>query len=711
AEALDSVYAFKPSYSPFNTELLVFLDREAVINPWDIQTSQETINRIVGQINNALAEYELTAYSNLSNALSMYNFLSITLRLSFLVVALPVFFVAWYVGTTVSDVSLNLRRREIGLLLTKGFSSRQLFRLFLSESLFVAILGGLMGVGLGFLLTPYFTPSLGSDFTASSPVLTPEVVVLTVIFSTAITLLSTFRPSRQAAKMPAVDALREYVLLEEMKPYRKRWPWIALILGGYKIIMFLIGIPSVAQFLAGRPLPVSNILLMILLAAWIAIDSVLVYLGPLLFFWGLTKVLIRGSLKFQEIVARAAKFLGDLGSLATKNVQRNPARAASVAFLIALIIGYGFQTVVTLASEEDYTIRQVKTSVGADVSLFLSYGANSSAIIENITNLENVESTTTQYMFRGETSLHNLQIIAVEPSEWLSTAYYEHEWFTGNNVQNAFQHLTDQNNTIIIELGVAKDLDLGIGDLVTLSVDGADTALEVVGFFGREITGGVQPLIREDQTQYLGSRFWSYVPASFYHSLEDGEFATERVLVKISSGANGRDVASQIRNFNPTDILQVQSVEEQLDAQESNLLLSGTSTVQRIGVIFAVLAGSVATGLVMTVSLQERKKEVAIMNVRGVSFRQLIAMLLCESLAIVVFAVGLGLIVGMIIANGTITAMNATLFTLVTRRITLPTDSIIILSISIIFVFALSIIPIILVSKRYISRLERIVRG
>jgi hypothetical protein len=35
-------------------------------------------------------------------------------------------------------------------------------------------------------------------------------------------------------------------------------------------------------------------------------------------------------MKFQELVARAAKFLGDLGTLATKNVQRNPVRAASM---------------------------------------------------------------------------------------------------------------------------------------------------------------------------------------------------------------------------------------------------------------------------------------------------------------------------------------------------------------------------------------------
>jgi hypothetical protein len=113
AKLFDTIYTLHPSYSPFSTEILVFLNREAVINPWDIEASQETINRIIQQINNEVAEFGLTAYNNLQSVLNTYQSLSIGMRISFLVVALPVFFVAWYVGTTVSDVSFNLRRREI----------------------------------------------------------------------------------------------------------------------------------------------------------------------------------------------------------------------------------------------------------------------------------------------------------------------------------------------------------------------------------------------------------------------------------------------------------------------------------------------------------------------------------------------------------------------------------------------------------------------
>jgi len=711
ATLLDLAYALKPSYNPFNTDFMVFIDRESVINPWDIGASQETINRIVGQISNVLAEFGLTAYSNLHNVLNMYNFLSMTLRISFLVVALPVFFVAWYVGTTVSDVSFNLRRQEIGLLLAKGFSSGQLFRLFLSESLLIGILGGLTGVGLGFMFSPYFAPALGSTSASSTPVLTLEVVILTIVFSTSITLLSTFRPSRKAAKLPAVDAMKEYILVEEIKPYKKKWPLAALILGSYKIGMFLIGIPTVAQLFAGRTPPVSNILLMILLIAWIAIDGALTPIGPLLFFWGITKILIRGSLKFQEAVARTARFLGDLGALATKNVQRNPARAASVAFLITLVIGYGFQTVIALASEEDYVVRQVKTSIGADISVYLEELINSTEVIQDIRDLPGIESVTLQYSFRGTTTLHNILLVAVEPTEWLSTAYYEDEWFTRKDVHTAFQQMADHNNTIILELGIAKDLDLGIGDSITINVDGATIILEVVGFFGYEVSGGIQPLIRDSQTQFLGSRFWSYIPASLYRSLGVSSFVSEDLLIKVKTSADEKSVADQIRNLNTTQNLHVESVEEQLEERESNLLLSSTVTVQRIGVIFAVLAGSIATALVRMVSLQERKKEVAVMSVRGVSFRQLITILLSESLAIISFATLLGVIVGIIIAHGSIVSLNSTLLTLVSHRMVLPIDSLLILSMSIILVFASSIFPIFIMSKRYTSKLERIVRA
>jgi len=52
----------------------------------------------------------------------------------------------------VSDVSFNLRRREIGLLSTKGLSSGQIQRMFFTEALLIGLVGGLAGVVGGALL-------------------------------------------------------------------------------------------------------------------------------------------------------------------------------------------------------------------------------------------------------------------------------------------------------------------------------------------------------------------------------------------------------------------------------------------------------------------------------------------------------------------------------------------------------------------------------
>jgi len=708
AKLLDTILSdVTQHYSPFTTQIFAYIDRDVLINPWDMSASLEAVRTITARVSQAVAEYGMNANNNLEQVLMSYQFTSMAMRFSFFVVALPVFFVAWYVGTTVSDVSYNLRRREIGLLLTKGFSTGQLFRMFLTESIMIGIIGGLLGIGLGFLLSPFFATAVGGEL-GTAPVLSQEVIVVAIIFSLAITLLSTFRPSRRASKLPAVEALREYMYVEEAKPYKQRWPWVALCLGTYKIVMFLFGI-NLFQILAGRPPPFANIFLVILLGIWISIDYyILTYIGPLLFFWGFTKIFIRGSLKFQELVTRAAKFLGDLGTLATRNVRRNPARAASVAFLIALIIGYSFQTIGAVASEQDYTIRRVKADVGADISVEPTSTGNVSKATDTIKELSGVASVTLEYSLSGTlpSQYYAMQIRAVDPYKWLSSAYYENEWFSGNDVVTAFQQMKTIDKTIILQRYIAKTLDKKIGDNLTLTIGASTLQLAIVGFFGPEVIQEgyyVQPL------EYLGGAFWSYVPVGLLESLSLSWYPPVKALVKLGLGADGESVASEIRKLE--DIRYVRSVAEELRTYQSNLLLTGSLNIQRIGIVFSILAASVATGLATLVSLQERKREASIMSARGLSFKQLVTMLLSENLAIVVFSAILGIVVGLIVVRGNVAASNAALsYSLVAHRIVFPPDAIILLSTCLILVFASSIIPVIMLTKRYISKIDRIVR-
>ncbi len=121
-----------------------------------------------------------------------------------------------------------------------------------------------------------------------------------------------------------------------------------------------------------------------------------------------------------------------------------------------------------------------------------------------------------------------------------------------------------------------------------------------------------------------------------------------RILIKLKPEANGTQVADQIRSLDPTQIYGADSFDEQWrqSQQMNNQITYGslqTLDIQGLGLVFAVLSASVGTALIAIVSLKERSREATLMSVRGLSYRQLVWMFLTESMAIITFAVILGI--------------------------------------------------------------------
>ena len=679
--------------------ILIYLNRDAIISPWDIQTSINNVGRIRNNIENKIAtdfDLHLSVQDNLQWPLQSFQINFINIRFALIVVSLPIFFVAWYMGTTVSDVSFNLRRREIGLLSTKGFSRGQVLRMFLTETLLIGLIGGLLGVLLGFLLNPLFT-GFDAATLLNLQTISPYTMVFTVAFGTIMAFLSTFSSARKAAQLPTVDALREYLPMETEKPHRKRLPWIAFILGTYKITVFILGINATVE-LSRIMFSAGNFILILLIGIFIFIDSILNYIGPLLFFWGSAKLFIQGSLKFQELTAKAARFMGDLGVLATKNVRRNPARSAAIAFLIALIIGYGVQVTGQLASEQDYTTRRIYYAVGADVSANVANASEApntlNAIMANVS--EHVKNATTEYSIYLSTN--GMQLKAVEPHSWLETAYYENAWFSGADVETAFNALASNNKSIILERRIAQSLNLKIGDNISVSFDTVAKTLQVVGFFGPEPS---------DQTIILQS--WSFIPEGLYKEVSNNTSPSAKILLKLDGGVDGKSIAESIRDLD-LNVSNVMSFAEELEKAQANVLVIGSLDMQRLGVVFAVLAASVGTAVVSLVSMRERGREATIMSVKGLSYKQLVVMFLTENLAVVAFSIILGVFVGFVAAYGNVSLSNAMYIDVIKRRLVFSPDTALMIVSCITLIFASTILPIIIMSRKYVTKLERMVR-
>jgi len=100
-------------------------------------------------------------------------------------------------------VTVKERTREIGLRKSLGATKRDILLQFLTESVAVTLLGGIIGTGLGILLTYIFTTVAGIVF-----VINLESVLLAVGVSGFIGLVFGSYPAWQAAQLDPIVSLR-----------------------------------------------------------------------------------------------------------------------------------------------------------------------------------------------------------------------------------------------------------------------------------------------------------------------------------------------------------------------------------------------------------------------------------------------------------------------------------------------------------------------
>lgn len=689
----------------------VYLDRDSLINVFDIQSSIANVETVVARIQNVASREGLSTYPAITGILQAAAFPSFILRVFYVIISLPVFFIAWYMGGTVSQSSLNLRRREIGLLLAKGATKGQLARIFLGEALFVGTVGGALGLALAVLLNPVFVEAFGGQSTGSI-FLSRETAIVTIVFTVILTLLSVWRPARRAASLSPLDALREYVYVEEVKGYKQTRPLIAFGLGLYKIAFLLLGINflTLSQNAGGARSALVSLGLVVLTF----LDFVLSFIGPFLFFWGASRIFAGGSARFQALIARfGRRILGELSQVASKNVYRNPARVAAITFLLALISGYGVWVTGQFASIQDHSVRQVFVNVGGEISVTTPNASSALGLATQLSQWSNVTAATPEI---GLFSSFGSQARAIDPVGWRAAAYHEHEWFTGQGENAIFEALGNDPRTIILEKGVASRLQLSIGETFALTVStGTSYSMRVVGFFGPDTS----------QAQVLGGPVipsifgggWSYVSLQFWQSLPGGPFSSSRILVNAGQSVNATVLGESIQDLSSEYSVRVAERElNQVSNAPGTDIFQGILDVFRLGVVFAGLAASVGVGTVTYASFREREKETTIMAVRGVSYGQLLGILLMESLPIVVFSLVLGTAVGLLNVHGWNLSLNSIFLgqsfeaALAPYRVVLPAWVLVTLAILFGSILSAVIIPALMEARKTSEKMTRMVR-
>ncbi|MFW9986722.1 MAG: FtsX-like permease family protein [Candidatus Odinarchaeota archaeon] len=619
----------------FEHSIMIMLDRSAIINPFDVQGSFVRLTSVDTEIRE-IAELSYSyLFNNLKENIDIITEESLNMVIMFLSSSIPIFFIALYLGVTMSDVTFNFRRREIGLLVTKGAKRKTVLRIFLTEALLIGLLAGVLSIVIAFLILPILLGPItiikpASDFSI------PLIIVI-LLFACLMALLSIYSSANHSTKIPTIEALREYSPTTHPSEYNRTVVWIALIAGIYKIIMWLTGINPLTIILGiGTP----SLIMLILLSTWYIFDLMLTPIALLLFLYGLSKILIQGSqIIYQASEKLMQRIIGGIGVLATKSIKRSPARTAAIVFMLALVIGYGFQTLSVLASEQDYIYRSSYADVGSDIAASIVPAFKAPTLIPFVKNISGVQSVTAEFWtFVKIDPVWDIGLRAINASDWYQSAYYEENWFSGVPSTEAFNALSNNNHTIILQKGVAATRALRIGDSLDVWRGENSISLIVGGFFGPAEFPVIETISPRGD--------YSLVSVEVLEELEILSNSSCQLLIRAVTQSKVNDIIAEVQTHPYVAI--VDSLQNRLIEYSINPILSAPGNILQIEVLFSFLLASFGTTIIITASLKEKDRELALMAARGSSKQQIRILLLGETILWISFALLIGGFTGLV---------------------------------------------------------------
>ena len=663
------------------------LERGSLLNQWDITGSVGRLQRIDEQINGMSGTYSYIPDNILEKVLLSVSSQSSGMKLNTLIITIPVFFTAWYLGMTVSDVAFGLRRREIGLLLARGMSHRQVFTALLFEAILLGVVSGILGSVIGAVILPFVIN--GAEFGLLFRYITPVTFGATMVFSLLLSTLAAYYPARKATQINVIEALREY-REEEENLGSIAVPILALLLGLYKLIFLILRL-NIESF---RPSS-EDFISFLLYSTWYGMDSILGFIWTILLFWGFTTLFLSFSKRFQGFFGSlSTKLVGDSARFISLSSGRNLKRLGSFVFIVALVMSYSVVVIGNSAISNDYLGRLTSVNNGADASVIIYSKSTVSGIATKIRAMEDVESAAIEISFLARTSLGMIPIRAIEVEHWKVTAYTD-ELFINNNSYSLLgaedslvkdQYGTLQGGNALFERGAAPYFGLnevGSGN-VNIEVARRVYTLKIVGLFGRDLGQNWTP---QNPT--------AYVPLAFVERFENEWINGIRVLVKLKPGADLERFSDQVKALGPN----VQRVDITSIITERTLgsaLFTGAQQEARLGVLFAAAVASVGVALIVYTTLRSRSTELNLMSIRGYSVRQLSVSLIVENIGLAIFATLLGGVAGFINLYGQVELYNIYVLNYTSWRFVFPILSQLQLILLFLVVVVATIIPILI---------------
>ena len=526
-------------------------------------------------------------------------------------------FVGAFIIQNTFRIILLQRTKELSLLRALGTSKRQIYRLVISESLFMSIVGSGLGIGLGIGLAVAVKEGL-KYFEFGLPdgplVLTPSAAATGIAIGVTVTILSSILPARKASQVSPLEAIRDSVSTPRRKSLLLRLLFGSVVSSFGFVLLFGV----LYEFL---DLPNLTSL------QQVGFGAAVIFIGISIITPSITKPFV---LIFDKVYKA---LFGILGKLAIENSKRTPRRTASTAS--ALMIGL---TLISLANVITTSFKAQATELVQEVVL-ADYQVSAAQVFSSPGIPTGLSEELLALDEVTKLSRSRATIVGFEDRPLILGAVDEtvFDLIKTEDIAGSKEDFLKQDAIGVLKQKAERD-NIQIGDQITLTIPE-----------------------KGDQTFTVSYIFdWSTPPpAEFFLLLNNYDFFTDESL-------DTEIYFNVVEKTESVDKLINEIVEKYPGVavrDQDGLVEEANNQIQQLlNVIYGFLSISIFVALfgitnTLSLSVYERTREIGLMRAIGTYRKQIRRMIFIESSIISIFGAFLGTGLGIFFAWSLIQAL------------------------------------------------------
>ncbi len=621
--------------SPGNEEIVVNLPTAQIItnqlnkiNTIDmvIETfaQEERRNQIQSNIHNALGE-NFTIGTQLKADTQMFASLQMGQAMMNLFGVLALFMGGFIIFNTFRTIVAE-RRRDIGMLRALGANRKTIINIILAEGLLQGIFGTGVGILFGYFIGAGIVKAAGPtmsqflNISLGEPVVTPTLIVVTILLGVGVTVFAGLFPALSASRVTPLEALRPSA---NEKIFNQRTSIGAV--GGAVIIVL-----TIAALVSGR-------------AEFIIPGGVLFLLGLIL----IAPALIRPfALLFGKFLALFYAKRG-ISDLAQGNLTRQPARVAVTAstsmLSLAIIVAMG-----GLISSLTFTLYDlIRANLGSDylfippsIALWSSNVGVNEDFAEQLKKIDGVDEVSALRYSGAISNGQPISLLSLDPASFprVSALFFQESIFADD--ESAYASL-DESRNIIVNGALLTALQKKVGDKIEI--------VSANGVFEYQIVAVAMDMLNAKVT----TGYISHTNMKNDFDVQDDVF----IQLNLTQNADREAADLAIRTLAekyPT--FKVISGVEYYNTMKSQM----DATFSAMYILFLVLAipSLIAMINTLTIGVIERTREIGMIRAVGGTKKQISTMVVSEALLLSAIGTAFGILGGIYLGYVMVTAMK-----------------------------------------------------